>query len=330
MRLRLLGFLALAFAPIAARGAEPVTIHLGWIGAIGSWGPAIDAKHDLATHRDKSYRLELLHLAGTSPMVTALAAGELDIAPLSFSAFGLAVENGGLDDLRIIFDEIEDGKPGYYSTEFLVRKDGPIKRVEDLKGKTLATNAIGGATDMAMRVMLRRAHLEEKRDYKIVETQLGNMKAFLIEGKADLVAPSPNFVDAELRAASRPLFTQKDAFGITQFTAWYARAPFIAKNRAALVDFLTDDLRIVRWYLDPANHAAAAKILSDLSKIPADKLDWPYTKKDWYHDPNGMPNLAALQDNLKHQRELGFLKGAVDVQKHADLSLVKEAAARLK
>ena len=216
--------------------AEPLKIRLGWIGTPGSWGPAIAAKQDLAKHANQSYTLELLRLNGTSPMVTALAANELDIAPLSFSAFGLAVQNGGLDDLRVIADEIEDGKPGYYTTEFLVKKDGP-ETIADLKGKTLATNAIGGATDMAMRATLRKAGMEEKRDYTIVETQLGNMKAFLIEGKADLIAPSPNFVDAELRQISRPLFTQKDAFGITQFTAWYARTPFIAAHRGGLGRF---------------------------------------------------------------------------------------------
>ena len=321
---------AVLFALSASAGAaEPLKIRLGWIGAPGSWGPAIDAKGDLAQHRGKSYTLEISRLAGTSPMVTALAAGELDIAPLSFSAFGLAVENGGLDDLRVIADEIEDGKPGYYTTQFLVKKDGP-RTIADLRGKTLATNAIGGATDMAMRAVLRTAGMEEKRDYTIVEAQLGNMKAFLIEGKADLIAPSPNFVDAELRAFSRPLFTQKDAFGITQFTAWYARAPYIAKNRAVLVDFLEDSVRIMRWWLDPENQAEAAKIMSGITKIPVDKIGWAYTKADWYHDRDGMPNLEALQDNLKHQKELGFLKGDVDVKTHADVSLVQEAAARLK
>ena len=321
---------ALSLALSFAANAEPLKIRLGWIGTPGSWGPAIAEKQDFAQHAGKSYTLELLRLAGTSPMVTALAADELDVAPLSFSAFGLAIENGGLDDLRVIADEIEDGKDGYYTTEFLVKKDGPVKAIEDLKGKTLATNAIGGATDMAMRVMLRRAHLEEKRDYTIVETQLGNMKPFLIEGKADLIAPSPNFVDAELRGLSRPLFTQKDAFGITQFTAWYARQPFIAKNRAALVDFLEDYVREIRWWLDPKNHAEAVRIMAKIGKVPAERIEWAYTTGDWYHDRDGLPNLDALQHNLQLQKELGFLKGDVDVKSHADLSMVKEAAARIK
>ena len=326
----LLALVASSFLIAGAAHAEPLKIRIGWIGSPGSWAPVLFLKDGLDHHRGTSYVLEDTRLAGTSPMVTALAANELDIAPLSFSAFALAIENGGLDDLRVIADEIQDGVPGYYTTEFLVLKDGPLKSVADLKGKTLATNAIGGATDMAMRVVLRHAGMEEKRDYTIVETQLSNMKAFLFDAKADLIAPPPVFVDAELRAKSRALFTQKDAFGVTQFTAWYARAPFLAKNRAAVVDFLEDAVRAERWYLDPANHAEAIGLVAKFTKLPPERIQWAYTKDDWYHDHDGKPNLEALQNNVKLQKELGFLKGDVDVKAHADLSLVEEAAKRLK
>jgi NitT/TauT family transport system substrate-binding protein len=37
-----------------------------------------------------------------------------------------------------------------------------------------------------------------------------------------------------------------------------------------------------------------------------------------------------MQSNINLQRELGFLKDALDVQRYADLSIVKEAAERLK
>ncbi len=43
-----------------------------------------------------------------------------------------------------------------------------------------------------------------------------------------------------------------------------------------------------------------------------------------------LPNLEALQRNLDMTADLGFVKGKVDVASHTDLSIVKEAAARLK
>ena len=43
-----------------------------------------------------------------------------------------------------------------------------------------------------------------------------------------------------------------------------------------------------------------------------------------------MPNLDALQKNVDLTKDLGFVKTSVDVKAHSDLSLVQEAAKRLK
>jgi NitT/TauT family transport system substrate-binding protein len=42
-----------------------------------------------------------------------------------------------------------------------------------------------------------------------------------------------------------------------------------------------------------------------------------------------LPDLPALQRNVDMTRDLGFVKTAPDVNKHADLSIVEEAAKRL-
>ena len=70
--------------------------------------------------------------------------------------FGLAIQNAGMDDLRVICDESEDGFPGHGTNEFMVLKDSPIKTPADLKGKVLATNVVGSAVDVGMRVYLRK------------------------------------------------------------------------------------------------------------------------------------------------------------------------------
>ena len=51
---------------------------------------------------------------------------------------------------------------------------------------------------------------------------------------------------------------------------------------------------------------------------------------DYYHDPDMKPDLKALQANIDLQHQLGLVKATVDVAKHADLSLIEEAAKRLK
>jgi NitT/TauT family transport system substrate-binding protein len=337
MRLGRIALIAVcAVLPMLAMGrahsAEPLKIRIGWVVVPASLQPILFAKHGLAKHLGTSYVMEPVHFAGTSPEITALAAGELDIGSLAFSSFGLAIQNAHLDDLRIIADEVQDGVDGYYSNEFMVRKDGPIKTVADLKGKVLATNAIGTAVDLAMRAMLRRHHLEDQRDYSVVQVSFPNMKAMLQERKADLIVAVPPFsYDPGLRAIGRTLFRQKDAFGATQLTAWVARASFLQKNRAAIVDFLEDVLRAKRWYEDPANHDEVVKVIAQFTKQPPERFaGWVFTKKDDYRDPNGLPNLDALQRNLDTEKDLGFLKTTIDVKKYTDLSLVETAAKRLK
>ena len=57
---------------------------------------------------------------------------------------------------------------------------------------------------------------------------------------------------------------------------------------------------------------------------------WVFTKADEYRDPHMLPNLGALQKNVDLTHELGFVRASFDVRAHADLSLVEEAAKRLK
>jgi sulfonate transport system substrate-binding protein len=182
-----------------------------------------------------------------------------------------------------------------------------------------------------MRAMLRRHGLEDKRDYSVVEAQFPAMRAMLAEKKVAMIQGTlPFSLDPELRQIARPLFTSKDAIGLSQFVFWTARKPFLDKNRAAMNDFMEDALRIARWYLDPANHNEVMQIASRVTKQPAERFSWVFTKQDFYRDPNLLPNLKALQSNVNLTRELGFVKVDIDVPKFADLSFVEEAAKRLK
>ena len=93
---------------------------------------------------------------------------------------------------------------------------------------------------------------------------------------------------------------------------------------------MEDSLRIVRWYLDPANHKDVEEICARITKQPAERFAWVMTDKDQYRDRNMLPNLPALQRNIDLVRDLGFTKASFDVKKYTDLSIVEEAAKRLK
>jgi sulfonate transport system substrate-binding protein len=311
--------------------ADPLQIRGAWVAPLANWSSVWLQKKDLAVHFGKSYVFEPVHYAGTPPMITAIANNELEIGNLAFSTLPIAIGNAGLDDIRVISDDFQDGVGDYYSNEFDVLKDGPIKKIEDLKGKVVATNVAGSGVDVAMRAMLRKHGLEPNRDYTVVEAPFPAMRAMLAEKKVDMIpAVLPFTLDPELKKIATKLFDMRDAIGRSQFVMWSARKPFIDAHRAALVDFLEDSLRITHWYLDPNNHAAAAEIASQLTKQPADHFGWIYTKNDYYRDPNMIPDLDALQKNVDMTKELGFVNTSFDVKAHSDLSMIEEAAKRLK
>jgi NitT/TauT family transport system substrate-binding protein len=330
--LAFIALLAVAIGAPPARAQTPLNVRIAWVIPVANWASIIYEKKDLMTHYGKTYTVEPVHFAGTPPMITALASGGLDIADLAYSSFALAVENAGMSDLKFIGDEAQDGANGHYSGEYYVLKDGPIKTIEDLKGKVIADVGAGSAVDIAIKVMLKHHGLETPRDYTAIEAGFPNMEALLREQKADLVAAvapfnaAPTFV-----AIAKPLFNAVQALGgPSQFVIWTAHADFIKKNRAALVDLFEDAIRATRWLTDPANHDAVVEIAERLTKQPADHLQWVYTKDDLYRDPNMLPNIVNLQRAVDAQQEVGFLKTKLDVKPYGDLSMVKEAAARIK
>jgi sulfonate transport system substrate-binding protein len=310
--------------------ADPLKIRGAWVAPVSNWASIWLEKNDLARHFGQSYVFESVHYAGTPPMITATAAGELEIGDLAYSTLPIAIENAGMDDLRVVADEFQDGFPGYRADDFEVLADGPIHKVEDLKGKVVATNAAGSGVDVAMRAVLRKHGLEANRDYTIIEAPFPAMRAMLAEKKVDLIPTVlPFALDPELKKIARPLFSITDAIGVSQFAMWTARKGFIDANRPALVDFMEDTMRIEHWYLDPKNHDAVAAIAGRITKQPPERFGWLFTKNDYYRARDMRPDLDALQKNVDMTRDLGFVKASFDVKAHSDLSLVEEAAKRL-
>lgn len=323
--------MTLCAAPIAK--GDPLAIRIGWVVTPGHLTPLIEAlgkRHpELFKHLGKSYTLEAIHFAGTTPQIQALAIKDLDIGAQSPSAFALAVTNAHLD-LRAIADVVQDGHEGYFSEYFVVRADGPIKTVEDVKGRRIATNTIGSASDAAMRTMFRR-HGVKDADFTTVETNFANMPAMLEGGKVDLIGVLPQFAHGIIgNDKYRVLFRARDAVGPTQAVMWAISADYIAAHRPVLVDFFEDAIRAVRWLTDPAHRDEVIAITADVTKLPKERLDFAFTKEDFYHSPDMRPEIALAQKEIDEFVALGVVPKPVKLEpRYVDLSLIEEAKKRI-
>jgi NitT/TauT family transport system substrate-binding protein len=243
--------------------AEPLKLRDGWAQAPRQL-TALTAEEmrrhpEHFTHLGKSYVLEPMRFQGSTPQIQGLANGEVEIASLGPPSFAIGVENAHLD-LRIIADVMQDGVEGHFGTYWAVRKAGPIKTVEDLRHHRAAINAIGATTDMMLRGTLRK-HGVADNEYVVIEANFANMLGLMESDKVDIVPVMPQFNhDFEATGRYRPLFTINELRGPSQVGMWVATAGLIAAHRAELVDFLEDDIRSTRWFLDPKNREEALDI----------------------------------------------------------------------
>jgi NitT/TauT family transport system substrate-binding protein len=332
-KISIIAGLVAAAAGARLAGAEPVVIRVDWTVLPEQFAPLIPAvpqyAPDLYRHYGKSYVVEPIRFQGGGATLTALAVGETHLSTLNPQALVLGIVNAKLD-LRVIAQQLSTEIPGHLQTWFWVNKDR-IKTIDDLRGKVIGVNARASATDAAAEIVLSRHGLTPLRDYQLLEVAFPFELAALKAGKIDAAVLVPPFnLDAEADPALEPLFSLGDAFGPLETSIWAGKEDFIAKNRAALVDFLEDNMRMRRWMLDPATRNDAIRLLSDVSKVPPEKYaGWVYSSKDYYYDPDAKVDVNRLQKNIDDMKRANIVPAAIDVAPYVDLSLADEAAARL-
>lgn len=310
--------------------AEPVKIRIQWSVAPAHITPMIPlAPKEIYKNYGKTYVVEPVRMRGSGPALQGIAAGELDLGGMSIQALVRGVNRAKLD-LRVIAQVMSGGVDGYGSSEFYVR-DGEINKLEDLKGKVIAVNALGSSIDAAVQAQFGRLGWKVGRDYQVVEVRFPAMLPALESKRVDL-APllTPFNLIAKKKGGVKFLFNMRDALGPTETLQWIGKADWVQKNRAALVDFMADHIRFRKWLTDPASRDQVLETLSKVTKRPAKNYaSWAFTTEDNYREPNAMVNVERMQKNMDDLVKLGILKEGIAVKDYVDLSIAKEAAARV-
>jgi len=309
--------------------AEPVKIRIGWANVSSHLTSIVAAApKEIYKHWGQSYVVEPTFIAGSGPALTAIAANEIELGGMSAQALVLAVTEAKLD-MRVIGQQVSGGVAGYSAPEYWTRDD--IQKIEDLKGKTVGVNARGSTADAAVKAMLLKHGLKDGADYQIVEMRFAALLPALESKRVDLaILLQPFNLMAKRKPGYHTLFTMTDALGETETVVWMGKADWIAKNRAALVDFLEDNIRLRKWLYDPKNREAAVKLVSSVAKTPVEEWqEWAFTKNDYYRDPKALVNVERYQRNIDDLHKLGILPATLSVKNYVDNSLAEEAAKRV-
>lgn len=291
--------------------AEPTKIRIGWNQAPGHMASMTwyDTSAPYLKNYGKSYIAEPIRFQGSGHQVTAIAAGQVDIAAVSVVAF-LAMINKAKIEARVVADVLQDPCNGEGFTQpFYARKDTGIKTLADLGGKRIAINSRGSAHDMMVSAAINRGNVDPKTVTR-VEMKFAAMVPFLKEGKVDVGGYLPQFVPA---VASDPnlfrLFTACDVIGPSATVMLVAKKEFIDANRDALVDMFADHMRAVRWFYDPANRDKMLETVAAVTKAPKENFaDYVFTKDDFFRSRDLRVEPAAIQNTIDKALEFGAIK----------------------
>ncbi|MBI3090524.1 MAG: ABC transporter substrate-binding protein [Candidatus Tectomicrobia bacterium] len=308
----------------AEAGAQaPVKIKIGYGELPTDPTPLLFEKKDILKNYGKTYTVELVQFRGGSAPIPALAAKELDLSYMSFPALASALLRAKLD-LKVV-SGLAGYAPGYGSPYWVVLEDSSIKKVEDLRGKVLGTNALGTGIDFAARAMLLKSGLHYPKDYSFVEVTFPNQEAMLREKKIDMAVLIPAFFyRAKAKGGLRVLFSSLDAIGPSQMLVHVARTEFLQKNSAAVKEFYADYKTALKWFRDPANLDEALDITARFTKRPKQSLKpYAFQKADFYQNTEAVPDVKALQKDLDLLKTLGFIDQKIEIEKYLDLSFIR-------
>lgn len=313
----------------AAAQAEPTKIRIGWNQAPGhmasmTWHNA-DAPY-LKGH-GTTYIAEPIRFQGSGHQVTAIAAGQVDIAAMSPTAFVATVKKAGLDTV-IVGDVLHtpcDGES--FAQEFYALKSAGIKTWSDLKGKKIAINSRGSAHDMNVAAALNRGGIEDSEVTR-VEMKFASMVPFLKEGKVDVAGFLPQFIPPVKSDPNlEKVFDTCTAEGPTASVVLVARKGFIDDNREAMVDLMADQMRAVRWFYDPANRDQMLTVVSEVTKAPKENFsDYVFTRDDYARNRDLYINPDFVQRSIDSAVKYGVLDEGLTVDPdYIDFSVIEAA-----
>jgi ABC-type nitrate/sulfonate/bicarbonate transport system substrate-binding protein len=320
MRYLLTAVLAATFLYVpVADAADPPLIRFGRGFAAEEQMWLMSARPDLTPNQGKKYQLKQILFRANPQRFQAYLAGEIDAG----TAPGLAVifaRSQGVDIKIVASICMEAAGPQYFSTTYMVKDDGPVKSVKDLKGRTVGVVGIKTATDLWARAGLLNAGLTPDTDTKVVPLGFPAMGEAVRSDKVDAGTFVEPFYSAEVaKGGLRKLFTAVEAVGYDHelLDIWFGDK-FLKAHPDAVRAFLADYVAVTKYYLANVEQAK-----TDLHKAGFVRTPLPvYLKNaDWKRDPDANVNVASLQKLADYmQDKLGWLEKPVNVKDMVDLN----------
>lgn len=204
-----------------------------------------------------------------------------------------------------------------------------IKSLADIKGKTVAVDAVNTAYAFQLYEMLRQKGLN-KGDYEVKPVGGTVMRLDAMTKDTAMVAAmlNPPFSVRAEKAGLKDMGTAAAALGAYQGTSAFVLRNWGKANADTLVKYIEAYIEGRRWSFDPKNRAEAVALLAERLKLPPDIAGLAYdsTKDDF--SPDGAIDMEGVKNVLKLRAQYEGGTPA-DPEKYLDLSYYQKARAGL-
>jgi ABC-type nitrate/sulfonate/bicarbonate transport system substrate-binding protein len=279
----------------------------------------MSVRKDLTPNQGKRYELKQILFQANPERFQAYLAGEIDGGTAPGLAIIFANEQGV--DMKLVASVcLEAAGDQYFTTTYMVKADGPVKSIQDLKGGTIGVVGIKTATDLWARAGILNAGLVPDRDVKVVPMAFPAIGEAVRSGKVTAGTFVQPFYSAEMaKGGLRKLFTATEAVGYDhELLDLFFSEKFLKQHPDAVRAFLADYVAVTKY--DLANMQQAK---TDLHKAGFVRTPLPIYLKvsDWKRDPNARVDVESLKKLATFMREkLNWLEKPVNVDAMVDLS----------
>jgi len=177
-----------------------------------------------------------------------------------------------------------------------------ITSLADIKGKTVAVDAVNTAYAFQLYEMLRQKGLN-KGDYEVkpVGGTSQRLEALTKDKTYAAAMMNPPFSIRAEKAGLRAIDTAAGALGAYQGSSAFVLRPWAGANTDTLVKYIQAYIEGLRWMLEPKNKTEAVGLLSERLKLPQDVAAQAYDatlkgfQKDGALDMEGVRNVLKLR-----------------------------------
>jgi ABC-type nitrate/sulfonate/bicarbonate transport system substrate-binding protein len=213
-----------------------------------------------------------------------------------------------------------------------------IASVAQLKGKKVGTREPNGVQLTLSSMVLKKAGLDPATDVMLVpHTGASSFKSIaprLDRGEMQARIAHKAFL-ADFQRAGYPILADLEEYlpNGYQLRAIATTAPFLDKNRAAVVGYLTSTIRAYRFMKTSSNHAEMMGIIESSDLKFEEDMDQSMWEEEYPLIPgipnDGSINAQGLQVILEEEKSAGRVSTAMTIEKVLRLEPVKMAATAL-